>query len=247
MAKIKPTIGIVGYGAFSKFMIKELSPYFHIVVCSRQKISDKNSLDFTPTDIQTVLAQTIIIPSIPSQFLESFFKQNKKFLNPNALVIDVCSVKIRPAEVLKRVLPKTTRILATHPMFGPASAKNGLKGQPIFIHPVRISKKDYRTIKVFLADKLELKVIEGSLEEHDKMMAYAQGLSHYIGRAMQLMSIPENSISTKAYSDLLDMKRIQGGDSLELFESIMFDNPFAVEVNKEFKRTVKRLDKQLGL
>lgn len=243
----KPKLAIIGFGEFSRLMIRSLSPYFEVLVSSRQKITDTHGLDFQQVEHATALSQEFIIPSMPSQFLEDFFTENRTHLNPDALVIDVCSVKVKPVEVLSRVLPQNVQLLATHPMFGPASAKDGLKAQKIMVYPVRVSRERYDKIKQFLSGTLGLKVIESTPEEHDHMMAYAQGLSHYIGRAMQEMDIPKSELTTKAYQDLLDMKHIQGGDSLELFESIMFENPYAVEVNKQFKRTLKELDRRLGI
>ncbi len=243
----KPTLAIIGFGDFARLMIKHLSTYFDIVVASRQDITDKQGLVFEQVDTPTALSQPTIIPSMPAQFLEEFFTQNRQHLNAQSLVVDVCSVKVKPVEILSRVLPESIQILATHPMFGPTSAKDGLKGQRIMVHPMRLPKERYNKIKQFLAGELGLKVIEATPEEHDRMMAYALGLSHYIGRAMQEMNIPTSEITTRAYNDLLDMKRIQGGDSLELFESIMFENPFAVDVNIQFKQALKELDRRLGI
>ncbi len=247
MAKSRLTIAIIGYGDFSKLMIRYLNPYADIMVASRQKALKKHRLNFQHVSLKTVLSQQIIIPSMPAQFLEEFFVKNRQLLNPKALVIDVCSVKVKPVEVLQKALPKTVQILATHPLFGPASTQNGLAGQKIMMYPVRLPKAKYQRIKYFVSERLKLEVIETTPEEHDQMMAYAQGLSHYIGRVMQLMEIPEGKLSTKAYNDLLDMKNIQGQDSMELFASIMFQNPYALEINKKFKSTLKELDHQLGI
>ncbi len=243
----KISLAIIGYGDFAKLLIKYLSPYADIVVTSRQKQINKQGLKFKVVDLETALAQPIIIPSMPAQNLEKFFTDNKKLINPNALVVDVCSVKVKPVQVLSKVLPTSVRILASHPLFGPASAKNGLKDLKIMLYPVRLSDDTYSLIKNFCKTKLKLNVIECTPKQHDEMMAYAQGLSHYIGRLMQIMEIPTNHLSTNAYDDLLDMKRIQGGDSWELFESIMFENPYALKVNAEFKQAIKDLDVKLGI
>lgn len=243
----KSTLAIIGFGDFARLMVRHLSPYFDVMVSSRHEITDKKGLDFTTVDVETALKQNIIIPSMPSQFLEEFFVTNYDFINPDALVVDVCSVKTQPVEVLRRVLPETVKILATHPLFGPVSAKNGLHGQRIMVYPVRLSDSSFGKIKHFLGETLKLEIIEASPEKHDEMMAYAQGLSHYIGRAMQLMDIPDSKLATKAYNDLLDMKRVQGNDSNELFDSILFENPYALEVNKKFKQTLKALDEDLGI
>lgn len=241
------TISIIGYGDFSKLMIRHLAPHYNIVVSSRQPKIDKNVLKFEIVDLKTALAQNVIIPSIPAQKLESFFNTNIKLLNPNALIIDVCSVKVKPVQSLKKVLPSTNQILATHPLFGPASAKNGLKGHKIMMYPVRIPKQEYELIKAFCSDTLKLKIIECTPEHHDKVTAYALGLSHYIGRLMRIMDIPNDEISTNSYDDLLDMKNILSHDGWELFESVMLENPYALKVNSDFKKAIKKLDTQLGI
>ncbi len=76
-------------------------------------------------------------------------------------------------------------------------------------------------------------------------MAYVQGLSHYIARVMDAMDIPESELATLAYEDLIDMKHIQAKDTWDLFESIMHDNPYALEVNELFKKAQLKLDEQI--
>lgn len=242
----KPTVAIIGFGEFARLLIRHLKPHCKIVVASRREITQRYGLTFRQVDLETALAQDIIIPSIPAQSLETFLSANKHLINPHALVIDVCSVKVKPVEVMSLHLPKTCQILATHPLFGPNSATDKLDGQKIMVFPVRLPKQKYARIKKFLEESLHLRVIEATPEEHDKIMAYAQGLSHYVGRIMQQMRIPESELATKAYEDLLDMKRIQGNDSWELFESIMFENPYAPDVQRRFKRAMRKLDDRLG-
>jgi len=243
----RPKLAIIGYGDFSKLIIRYLSPYADIVVSSRQADISKDGLEFEVVDIKTALTQGVIIPSMPAQSLEEFFAANKDLVNPEALIIDVCSVKVKPVETLLKVLPQTCEILATHPLFGPTSAAKGLTGLKIMLSPTRIKDEKYQEIKQFLSDELKLKIIECTPEEHDHAMAYAQGLSHYIARLMQVMNIPDSELTTNAYDDLKDMERIQGSDSWELFQSIMFENPYALKVNQEFKQAIKDLDVKLGI
>ena len=238
-------IGIIGYGDFTKLIIEHLAPYADIIVSSRSADTGDagHGASFAPLD--EVLDQPIIIPSIPSQFFEPFFAAHASKIRPDALVIDVCSVKVKPLETLKRLLPSTCTIVGTHPLFGPASvAKNGgLGGLKCVVCP---GDETAEAVKVFLGTQLGLQIIEKTPEEHDQEMAYVQGLSHYIGRVMGIMDIPESPWATLAYDDLLDMKRIQGKDSWELFESIMTENPYAHEVNEDFKRACQALDETIS-
>lgn len=243
----KLSIGIIGYGDFSKLMIEYLSPYANIFVSSRSHSNGDAGGRARFADLATVLAQPIIIPSIPSQYFEEFFRQNKSLINPNALVVDVCSVKVHPLSVLVNYLPDTVQIIGTHPMFGPASVKKnrGVKGLKCVVAPVRVEDKTQEKFEKFIAKKLKLQIIPRTPEQHDREMAYVQGLSHYIGRIMDKMKIPETELATIAYDDLLDMKYIQGSDSWELFQSIMTDNPYAKNINEEFQRTSQLLQKEI--
>jgi len=242
----KYQVGIVGFGDFTKVMIEFLSPYADIIVSSRSRESGDAGQGAHFAPLAEVLASSIIIPSIPSQFFEDFFTANKDLINPDALVLEVCSVKQKPLEVLKRLLPETCQIIGTHPMFGPASVakNNGIKDLRCVICPTRVDPVTFESTRAFLTE-LGLEVLERTPEQHDKEMAYVQGLSHYIGRVMDIMNIPESQLSTLAYNDLLDMKRIQGGDSWDLFKSIMEENPFAAAIKEEFKAACSRLDSKL--
>lgn len=244
----KYQIGIVGYGDFTKVMVQYLAPYADIIVSSRSKESGDagHGAQFAP--LKEVLARPVIIPSLPAQYFEEFISENYDQINPEALVIDVCSVKVKPLQALERCLPKTCSIVGTHPLFGPASIKKngGITGLRCVVSNVRSSEEQYSVLIQFLSENLKLSVLERTPEQHDKEMAYVQGLSHYIGRVMDIMNIPKSELSTIAYDDLYDMKMVQAKDSWDLFASIMHENPYAKEVNEAFKKAQKELDNQIA-
>jgi prephenate dehydrogenase len=240
VARTKTTLGIVGFGDFGKLLHRHLSSYFDVVVSSSKKLEGVKQ-----ANLDEVLASKYVIPSFPAQFFDTFFGQHGSKIKAGSTVIDVCSVKTKPLALLKKHLPESVSILGTHPMFGPQSATNGLQGLRMMMHPTRISPDHYQKIKHFLINSYKLHIIECTPEEHDQTMAYVQGLSHYIGRVMDIMRIPETELTTTAYADLLDMRRIQGSDSWELFYSIMHENPYAHEVNAAFKAACQQLDDRL--
>jgi len=240
-------VGIVGYGDFTKVMVEFLAPHAEIIVSSRSHMEGDAGFGARFAPLSKVLSQDIIIPSIPSQFFEEFFTDNTRLINPEALVIDVCSVKVKPLEVLKRVLPETCSIIGTHPMFGPASIKKngGIQGLRCVVSPVRAPEDLVEKLEIFASDTLGLQVLKRTPEQHDQETAYVQGLSHYIARLVDIMDIPESDLATLPYRDLLEMKKVQAKDTWDLFESIMHDNPYALEVNKRFKNAQAKLDAKL--
>lgn len=63
------------------------------------------------------------------------------------------------------------------------------------------------------------------------------------GRLMQILDIPNRVIHSGPHDDLFDMEQVRGKDGWDLFESIMFEDPYAVKVNQAFKRAQAELDK----
>lgn len=234
-------IGILGFGDFGQFMAKHLKPYANIFVANR---SDKSyaaqSLGVTYTTPEVCATKDIVILCTPVQNMEETILRIRPFLRPGALVLDVASVKVRPVMWMKQYLPETVQILGTHPLFGPQSGRNGIRGLKIVLCDVRTTCLPQ--LRSFLADTLGLEILEMTPEAHDREMAYIQGLTHWIARAIREMKTPDRRLATVAYQHLLAIKELLGEDSLALFLTIERENPFAAEVRAEFLEQLKALE-----
>jgi prephenate dehydrogenase len=144
---------------------------------------------------------------------------------------------MKPVELMQKHLPAIVEIIATHPLFGPQSAKDSIEGRLMVVYPVRTTQFD--GVKIFLSDTLKLKVLEKTPEEHDRAMAYVQALTHLIGRSVAEMNILDSDMKTMAYEHLLNIKELVGHDSLELFKTIQNENPFAAKICKDFVESIK--------
>jgi prephenate dehydrogenase len=92
---------------------------------------------------------------------------------------------------------------------------------------------------------LQLEVIEKTPEEHDSEMAYVQGLSHFVGRALSIMQIKDFESATKSYKQLLALENLVGSDSWELYKTIQNANPYTQEVRNTFLETLQDLETKL--
>lgn len=240
------TLGIIGFGAFSELMVRHLKPYFTIYVYSRRDIKKKaRNLGVKVGNLEQVAGCDIVIVGVVVQYFEQTLRKISKFIKPNALVIDVCSVKIKPAKLMQKYLPKSAQILATHPLFGPQSGANGIKGLRVVVCPIRINAQNLAKIKYLLKNKLKLTVLQKTPQEHDKQMATVQALTHFIGRAINDLKIAESDQSTVAYNHLLKVKELLGQDSDELFLTIERENPYAKTVREKFVKKLSELEKKL--
>jgi len=237
-------IGLIGFGNFGKFLCKHLKEHFDITVSDVIDISKSTKeLSVKAGSLEEVASKEIVIIAVPVQYFESTIEGIKGFVKPSALILDVSSVKIKPIKIMKKLLPKNVNILGTHPLFGPQSGKDGIKGLKIVLCPVRLKNID--KIKEFLISKFGLEVLIRTPEEHDKEMAYVQGLTHFIGKAINGMDVKEYTQKTVAYGHLFEIKELLKTGSMELFLTIENENPFALKVRKEFVKKLKEIENQI--
>jgi prephenate dehydrogenase len=136
-----------------------------------------------------------------------------------------------PAEWMAEILPTHVDLVATHPLFGPQSAKTGLAGLRLVVCPIRGARAD--KVAAF-GRSLGLTVTVTTAEEHDREMAYVQALTHLIGRSLVNLNIPDEQLKTPSYQHLLELCGLIGSDTFELFTAIQTQNPFASEIAEAF-------------
>ncbi|PCJ16356.1 MAG: prephenate dehydrogenase [Candidatus Cloacimonadota bacterium] len=244
----KKTLGIIGFGNFTSFIIPFLGKYFDIFVYDSVDCSQKaQNLNILSCSLKEACSKDYLIIAIPIQYLENFLLKSSNFIKKNTFVIDVSSVKLKTVSLLEKYLDKDIQWVATHPLFGPQSGKNGLDGLSIVV----CTKQDQKlkTFRDFLQNKLNLKVLVKTPDEHDQEMAYVQALSHFVARALDQMNIPQSDQKTFAYQCLIDIRETLRGDSWDLFVSIQNENPYAVDLRHDFMSELKTLncllDKQI--
>jgi prephenate dehydrogenase len=153
-------------------------------------------------------------------------------------------VKVAPLAVLAEVLPPHVAILGTHPLFGPQSGKAGIAGLRIALCPVRGVQA--RLAARFLRQAFGLQVLCTTPEEHDRQMAYVQGLTHIVSRIVLAMDVPPLEMRTTTFDHLTRMVDTVRHDSEALFRTIARDNPFAAEVRDSFARATAEVLARLG-
>lgn len=246
MDKQKLSLGVIGVGAFGEFMLKHIVPHFDVRVYDAFKdLSDvATSYPVTVSSLADIATSDIVVFAVPVREMEKTVSAVLPFLRDGQLVIDLCSVKCKPVEILKRLIPQGVDIVSLHPLFGPQSGKNGIGGLNVTLCPVRGDRT--ACVSEFLRDKLELQVFETTPENHDREMAYVQGLTHMMCRVFLRMDVPEIHQKTKTYGHLMDMIELIRYDSEELFLAIQRDNPFVHETTDKFFSAVREIEDKLN-
>lgn len=237
----KGRAGIIGMGRFGAFWAEFLSESFEVYGYSR---SQKKSPVCELLPLEDICKLKTVFLCVPMRAMPETLDKIAPLLPPGTTVADTCSVKVLPVRWMLKKLPPETHILATHPMFGPESAKFGLEGLPIAIHPVRMDDGSFRAWRDFFASK-KLAVREMTPDEHDKEAAKTQALTHMVGRVLSRLGVADSPIGTLWYQKLVSICRQVDKDSPELFSDMQHLNPYSAEVRKNFARVWEETSAEL--
>jgi prephenate dehydrogenase len=236
------TLGLIGFGQFGRLAASLLASRFDIVVHDAAGLRETiEGLGLRAGALEEAAACDVVVIAVPVAAMREVLERAAPHVKPGALVVDVGSVKVLPVRWMTETLPAHADIVATHPLFGPQSARGGLEGQRLVICPVR-GTRHHRIAEI--AESLGLVVSITTPEKHDEEMAYVQALTHLIGRALVSLDIPDEALKTKSYQHLLDLCGLVGGDSFELFTAIQTMNPHARGVAERFVSEAQRLLEQ---
>ena len=235
------SVGIIGFGRFGKVLANILQKGFYI------KAYDLNPNDAFPgvefTDLKYILKEKVVFISVPIRHFESVILEISSKLNDGTTIIDVCSVKKHPVDIMETNLPDNVGIIATHPMFGPDSfrSNNRLKMMMSEINDIYDQFNFWRR---FFSDQ-GIQIIEMSADQHDRMAAQTQGVTHFLGRMLKDYAIRNTSIDTQGFCDLLDLVDQTCNDTWELYTDLQLYNPYTEDMIDKLKLATESLDNRL--
>ena len=236
-------IAIIGYGRFGRLAARYIVKYRPVCVADTRR-----TIRVEPTtervSIKEAASRRIILLAVPINKIRSAIGAIAPYLKPGTVVCDVCSVKERPVQWMKKLLPKHTIILGTHPLFGPDSVSGGLKGKSIVLCPVRISPVKLRRIARFLKSH-GLETHTMSAAKHDRLMAETLFLTQFIGHGLLTLRLPGPEISTQNYRLLMHVAQTTGKDSDELFRDMYQYNRYARQIPNRIMREFQKLREAL--
>ncbi|WP_280529948.1 prephenate dehydrogenase/arogenate dehydrogenase family protein [Methylobacterium bullatum] len=186
----------------------------------------------------------VVVLAAPVSKLAEVVSTIGPHLRPGALVLDVGSVKMVAARIMADGLPDHVEIVATHPLFGPQSARSGVKGLKIAVCPIR--GRGGRRAAAFLRKQLGLDVILTDPEAHDRAAASVQGLTHLIAKVFVEMEPLPTRMTTKSFDLLMQAVGMVRHDAPEVFDAIERANPYAADVRRRFFAHASRLEAELS-
>lgn len=232
-------IGIIGYGRFGRFWAETLAAFHDVWVTDTRQPTNQPS-NFLPLSELCARVDTIFL-CVPINQIEAAVHALRPHVRVGMTVFDTCSVKSHPARVMVDAFPGgELTLIASHPMFGPDSAARGVAGFPIVVWPLAGDRDTYRAWVAFFAG-LGLVPVEISPDEHDRLAAYSQGITHYMGRVLDELHLTATPIDTQGFKTLLTLVQQTCNDSLELFRDLQHFNPHTQEMRLGLEAALNRV------
>lgn len=229
----RPVIGLVGFGAFGQLAARHLACHAELRVFDpKHEPGQRLAPGIAAVALAEAARCSIVILTVPVRVLAATVREIAPHMRRGALVLDVGSVKVQPTAVMAEGLPRGVDVIGTHPLFGPQSARDGLRGLKIALCPVRGARLG--VVSRFLRQKLGLQVIVTTPEAHDRELAVAQGLTHLIAAALLRMEPLPSRLTTASFDLVREAVEMVRHDSADVLHAIERANPFAAEVRERF-------------
>jgi len=247
----KPKIAIIGgSGEFGRLFARIFSQDGHeVVITGRdmekgERVARSAGASFTTDKVDAAREADVVVISVPIESTVEVIREVAPAIRAGGLLMDFTSVKVEPVKAMLEHAPPEVEVIGSHPMFGPRVAS--LEGQTVILTPAR-AERWLEFVEGFFK-RHKARVFSSTPEEHDRVMAVVQGLTHfaYITTASTLRSLEvdvsfSRRFASPVYELMLDFIARIVGQNPRLYAAIQMHNPYVNEVHERFIREAEKL------
>lgn len=208
-------------------------------------VADELGVRYAHDLMRDVEESDIVVLSVPIDRTPEVARRIGPAVRSGSLLMDLTSLKVEPVRAMVESSPPDVEVLGAHPMFGPTMPS--IKGQTVILTPVggRWGRWSSHIRDILERDGARVEIL--TPEEHDRMMAVVQALTHFayiaIGATLRSLSFDvsrSRRFMSPVYEVMLDFVGRILDQNPELYASIQM-NPFAREVRRAFIEECIRL------
>jgi prephenate dehydrogenase len=184
----------------------------------------------------------VVVVSVPISETLKVIREIGPLLSENGLLMDLTSVKKAPLEAM--LGHSAAQVVGLHPLLGPEAGFNS-GGRVVVCRGRGESGLAWIT---HVLEKSGLTPVYLDAEEHDRMMGLIQGAHHFSTLALALavsrsgFELSDLSrCATETFRERLDRIRFMMEQPVELFGSLLMDNPAAAEFSERYLEAARRL------
>ena len=185
----------------------------------------------------------LVLVAVPISKTPEVIKSLAEQVQRGALLADITSVKSDVVEVMQTIEAKV-ELVSLHPLFGPGATS--VKGKDFVVVPVKPGQR-YATLKNRLIE-LGARVTEMEAEEHDRVMAITQCMTHfvllaYLDALKSMKGLKQaEKLRTPMFATLLDLAKSVLAGNPELYGELQVRNRYARVVRSSLLEACRSLD-----
>jgi prephenate dehydrogenase len=236
--------GILGLGRFGQCWAKLMIPFGSVV--AYDPLWNSSPLEsVTLVSFEEVLLAEVVFFLVPISSFRECCQKVALHVAPSTLLVDACSVKMFPLQIMRETFSPEQPLMSLHPLFGPDSIRTieDAKGRKIILCTKNKEKSAQNMRSIFAS--LGLETVFLSPQEHDTHMAQTQALAHFLGR-IPILAAKKEKITTPSFELLNNMVASVTQDQEDLFLDMHRYNPFARGVREKFLGELLALHQSLG-
>ena len=235
------TVAVYGYGRFGRCWADILADDFKVKVYSRRGLSPGEvSKKVEITNFEGLFECEAVFFCVAISSFEEVLIKSAPFARKETIFFDTCSVKVYPAQWMQTHLPADSSIVATHPMFGPDSYFEDSKDLPMVMCNISAKEEVFQYwVDYFSQKRMRTEIM--TTDEHDEMVAYSQGITHYVGRVLADLNLMGTRIDTLGYSKLLEIIEQTCNDSWQLFLDLQKFNPYTQKMRLDLHESIEKI------
>jgi prephenate dehydrogenase len=175
----------------------------------------------------------LVLLAVPAQAVTKVLAELGPLMPRHTILADICSVKVRPLEQMLEAHPGP--VVGTHPLFGPKPAEN--EPARVAVCPGR-GEEAVRLVEELVA-ALGFTPFRASAHEHDRAMAYVQGLNFVSTVAYLATQAAHEGLSrflTPSFTRRLDAAKKLILEDAELFKTLFEANPHSLEAVRAYRQ-----------
>jgi len=241
-------VAIIGAGKMGRWFAKFFkNEGYSVIVSSRTKkkllaLKDEFNVEIAESSVKAIEGAERVLLCVPLESLEAVLEEISSHINSEQVVMDICSIKEIPVNLLHKYVKKGTA-LGTHPVFGPGTKR--IEGQNYVLTP--INDKEMKFAKRFgtWLEEKGANVVITSPRDHDELMSVVLGFPHFLGLVVgdTLLSysnfVEAKEVAGASYRLLLTLAEAIASDDTEFYSNLQMSLPEVEKVEGLFLEKVK--------
>lgn len=214
-----------------------------IDIAKAKRVARELDVEFAKTDAEAVAGAQVAIVAVPIAKTAQVIREVSEHMQKGALLMDIASAKAEIVDTMRK-LDVPLELVSIHPLFGPGATS--IKGKCVVSIPVKPGKR-YTRFKRRLI-KRGAQVIEMDADEHDRLMAVTQCLTHFVlisyMSALRSMRGLERAkkLRTPLSAMLFDLGKATLAGNPELYGEVQVLNKYASVARSNLMEACRSLD-----